>query len=66
MDGRSLSRLPADLPVRSNNGFRKSGGVTMNTIRMLYVSGSIGLGHVMRDLAVARELRTLEPRIEIH
>jgi hypothetical protein len=66
MDGRSLSRLPADLSERSNDGFRKSGGVTMNTIPMLYLSGSIGLGHVMRDLVVARALRALEARIEIH
>jgi UDP-N-acetylglucosamine:LPS N-acetylglucosamine transferase len=33
---------------------------------MLYVSGSIGLGHVTRDLAVARELRALETGVEIH
>ena len=38
----------------------------MSTIRTLYVSGSIGLGHVTRDLAVARELRALEPRAEVH
>jgi UDP-N-acetylglucosamine:LPS N-acetylglucosamine transferase len=38
----------------------------MSAIRILYVSGSIGLGHVTRDLAVARELRALEPRIELH
>ena len=33
---------------------------------MLYVSGSIGLGHVTRDLAVARELRALETGVELH
>ena len=38
----------------------------MNAIRVLYASGSIGLGHVTRDLAVARELRALEPRVEVH
>ena len=38
----------------------------MGAIRILYVSGSIGLGHVTRDLAVARELRALEPGIELH
>ena len=38
----------------------------MSAIRTLYVSGSIGLGHVTRDLAVARELRALEPRAEVH
>jgi UDP-N-acetylglucosamine:LPS N-acetylglucosamine transferase len=38
----------------------------MSAIRMLYASGSIGLGHVTRDLAVARELRALDPRVEVH
>jgi UDP-N-acetylglucosamine:LPS N-acetylglucosamine transferase len=37
----------------------------VTAIRILYVSGSIGLGHVARDLAVARELRSLEPRVEL-
>jgi hypothetical protein len=37
----------------------------MRTIRALYVSGSIGLGHVARDLAVARELRSLIPHADI-
>ena len=27
--------------------------------RVLFISGSIGLGHVTRDLAIARELRAL-------
>jgi UDP-N-acetylglucosamine:LPS N-acetylglucosamine transferase len=38
----------------------------MNAIRMLYVSGSIGLGHVARDLAIAHQLRAMEPRIELY
>jgi pimeloyl-ACP methyl ester carboxylesterase/predicted glycosyltransferase len=33
--------------------------------RALYVSSPIGLGHVHRDLAVARELRRLHPDLEI-
>ncbi len=33
--------------------------------RILYASGSIGLGHVTRDLAVAREIRSIEPDSEI-
>ncbi len=33
----------------------------MSSKRVLFVSGSIGLGHVMRDLAIARELRALGP-----
>lgn len=31
----------------------------------LYVSGSIGLGHVSKDLAIARELRRASPGIDI-
>jgi UDP-N-acetylglucosamine:LPS N-acetylglucosamine transferase len=33
--------------------------------RVLYVSGSIGLGHVTRDLAIAKELRRQCPQIEL-
>ncbi len=33
--------------------------------RVLYVSGSFGLGHVTRDLAVVRELRRKAPDIEV-
>lgn len=33
--------------------------------RVLYVSGSLGLGHVVRDLVIARELRALRPDVEI-
>jgi hypothetical protein len=33
--------------------------------RVLYISGSIGLGHARRDLAIARELRRLDPAVEI-
>jgi UDP:flavonoid glycosyltransferase YjiC (YdhE family) len=34
-------------------------------VRILYVSGSFGLGHVTRDLAIARALRALSPGAEI-
>lgn len=34
--------------------------------RVLYFSASIGLGHVGRDLAIARELRARNPGLEIH
>jgi hypothetical protein len=37
----------------------------MSGPKVLYVSSSIGLGHVGRDIAIARELRRLEPGIEI-
>lgn len=33
--------------------------------RILYVSGSIGLGHVTRDLAIARQLRIQCPKVEL-
>ncbi|HUG17214.1 MAG TPA: glycosyltransferase, partial [Thermomicrobiales bacterium] len=34
--------------------------------RALFVSSPIGLGHIQRDLAIARELRELIPDLEIH
>jgi len=33
--------------------------------KVLYVSGSLGLGHVTRDLAIAREMRHLCPQVDI-
>jgi UDP-N-acetylglucosamine:LPS N-acetylglucosamine transferase len=33
--------------------------------KALFISGSVGLGHVTRDLAIARELREQNPEIEI-
>ena len=36
-----------------------------DTRRALFVSSPIGLGHVHRDLAIARELRELVPNLEI-
>jgi hypothetical protein len=33
--------------------------------RILYISGSVGLGHARRDLAIARELRRLDPGVGI-
>jgi predicted glycosyltransferase len=33
--------------------------------KVLYVSGLVGLGHVMRDLAIAAELRRLNPDLEV-
>jgi len=37
----------------------------MKQQRILYISGSIGLGHVSKDLAIAAELRKARPEIEI-
>lgn len=34
-------------------------------MRMLFISGSIGLGHATRDLAIATELRRARPGLEI-
>jgi pimeloyl-ACP methyl ester carboxylesterase/UDP-N-acetylglucosamine:LPS N-acetylglucosamine transferase len=34
--------------------------------KILWVCSPIGLGHVQRDLAIARELRRLRPGLEIH
>jgi len=33
--------------------------------QVLYVSGSLGLGHITRDLAIARELRRQNPEVEV-
>ncbi len=37
----------------------------MPTKKILYISGSIGLGHVTRDLAVAKQLRIQCPEVEL-
>ena len=37
----------------------------MASRRILYVSGSLGLGHITRDLVIARELRALRPEVEL-
>jgi len=34
--------------------------------KILYVSGSVGLGHIERDMAIAREIRGLKPGTEVH
>jgi pimeloyl-ACP methyl ester carboxylesterase/predicted glycosyltransferase len=34
--------------------------------RVLYMSSPIGLGHARRDIAIADELRTLRPEVEVH
>lgn len=33
--------------------------------RILYISGSLGLGHIVRDLAITRELRRVNPEVEV-
>jgi len=37
----------------------------METKKILYISGSLGLGHITRDLAIAAQLRQLIPGVEI-
>ncbi|MFH1195424.1 MAG: glycosyltransferase [bacterium] len=37
----------------------------MIPLKVLYISGSLGLGHVTRDIAIARELRNQIPNIDI-
>lgn len=37
----------------------------MSGLRVLFVSGSLGLGHVKRDLAIAAEMRRLAPGVEV-
>lgn len=37
----------------------------METKKILYISGSLGLGHITRDLAIAAQLRKLIPGVEI-
>lgn len=37
----------------------------MKKINVLYISGSLGLGHVTRDIAIANHLRKLLPEVEI-
>ncbi len=34
--------------------------------RVLFISASIGLGHVTRDIAIANEIRSLRSDVEIH
>lgn len=38
---------------------------TMSKKQVLYISGSVGLGHVVRDLAIANELRGQRPDVQI-
>jgi pimeloyl-ACP methyl ester carboxylesterase/predicted glycosyltransferase len=50
--------VPRPAPARWTRGRRRGK-------RALYVSSPIGLGHARRDIAIARELRTLHPDLEI-
>lgn len=37
----------------------------MRPLNVLYISGSLGLGHITRDIAIANQLRKLLPEVEI-
>ena len=50
----------------SNRSAAPSSATNMGSKRILYVSGSLGLGHITRDLAIARELRKEIPSAELH
>ena len=66
---RSRSRPARDPVLRSRTGLRWCSAPTKAdkamAKRVLYVSGSVGLGHVTRDLAIVRELRALQPDLEV-
>ena len=40
-------------------------GMRMTRNKILYISGSLGLGHIVRDLAIANELRRQNPELEL-
>jgi pimeloyl-ACP methyl ester carboxylesterase/predicted glycosyltransferase len=58
---------PAPVPVPAGPPVRRTWTRSLNRPkRVLYVSSPIGLGHARRDLAIADELRTLRPGLEVH
>jgi len=40
--------------------------MSISSKKILFISGSLGLGHIVRDLAIAKELRKRIPAVEIH
>ncbi len=52
-----------DIPKPSHRSWRRA--TTRTTPRAIFISSPIGLGHVQRDLAVARELRQRTPDLQI-
>ena len=57
---RAVRDFVAGRPARRHLGARMS-----RKRRALFISSPIGLGHVQRDLAIARELRKLQPELDI-
>lgn len=58
-----LAREWLNPPAPKQRTWRRA--MTRRTPRVLYISSPIGLGHVQRDLAIARELRQQVPEVEI-
>jgi pimeloyl-ACP methyl ester carboxylesterase/UDP:flavonoid glycosyltransferase YjiC (YdhE family) len=54
---RLVPRKPGQIPWQATHGRRR---------RALWISSPIGLGHVQRDLAIARAVRKRVPDLEIH
>ena len=64
----ALNRVLDDVLVGMGGGPRPSARrerALHRPTRVLYLSSPIGLGHVRRDLAIADELRTLHPGLEV-
>ncbi len=61
--------VPVNLAIRelADHGFRRDPTVHRSDgrPRALYISSPIGLGHAQRDVAIAREMRRLEPDLQI-
>ena len=54
------------LPRAAGAAARPGAGRWPGRRRALFVSSPIGLGHSLRDVAIARELRAQQPDLEIH
>jgi pimeloyl-ACP methyl ester carboxylesterase/predicted glycosyltransferase len=52
-------------PAAPPTGRRWTHALSRRRPRALYVSSPIGLGHARRDVAIAKQLRTLRPELEI-
>ncbi len=58
--------LPFAEPARGGaNGMNETALCQRNECRVLFISGSIGLGHVTRDMAIGSALRTLCPGLDL-
>jgi len=53
------------LTTKERGAKRPKVDMEMTRKRILYISGSLGLGHIVRDIAIAKELRRQKPEVEI-